>query len=136
MFKKLILICLFVPTISFADCKDYPKNLENCTPSSCKFKHPFGGQLMEKKIIGLQGSKCSTTEAMPRNGKMSCQLTEQMRKAIAKYMRAIDKSKSFSTSTSTSTQKTKSTYKIDGKEVGNPLQAAMENGSCKVSGYN
>ncbi len=135
VYKSLTVTLFFLPIVAFADCSNYPSHLIDCSSFSCKLKHPFAGQMMEKKVIGLEGDKCKTTEEMPNNGKMDCTLGKEMRVAIAKYLENVTNAKSTSTKVSTNMQSTKTTYKIDGKEVSNPLQEAMNNGNCKVSGY-
>jgi hypothetical protein len=89
-------------------CDDYYANLSLCKTFSCKFVHPWGGELKEKKIIGLKGGKCITTEQLPNNGKMNCALTEEMRKAISKY---------------------------PAKESESAMNKVINNGQCKISGY-
>ncbi|MCK5333908.1 MAG: hypothetical protein KAJ24_05310, partial [Candidatus Aenigmarchaeota archaeon] len=46
-------------------CDVFPNRLESCEPFSCKFEHPFTGEIMDKKIIGLVNGKCQYTEEMP-----------------------------------------------------------------------
>jgi len=98
----------FAKELEGKKCDNYYANLSLCKPFSCKFVHPFVGLLMEKKIIGLKGGKCITTEQMPNNGKMSCALTEDMRKAISKS---------------------------PAKEGISALKESMNNGQCEISGY-
>lgn len=133
----LPLILLLSALVAHAEeCGDYARNLESCTPYSCKFKHPFGGNLMEKKILGVEGGKCHTTEQMPNNGMMDCKLDPELRKNISQYLKTIS---TGGTKTSTSVKveagKVAAKYTVNGKDVSNPLQEANTNGSCKVSGY-
>ena len=120
-----------------ADCDTFPDKLDACEPFSCKFEHPFTGEMMEKEVIGLVNSKCQYTEEMPNNGKMDCEYTESMRKAAAQYYRDVATAESVGTSVNADlgSGDVETTYTIDGKEVENPLQEAMDAGQCVISGY-
>ncbi|MCK5475673.1 MAG: hypothetical protein KAI71_03780 [Candidatus Pacebacteria bacterium] len=115
----------------------FPDKLDLCEPFSYKFKHPFTGEMMERKIVGMVNDKCQYTEEMPNNGKMYCEYSEDMRKAIAQYHRDTTIAKSIGTSIEADlgSEEIKITYTIDGKEVENPLQEALDNKQCVISGY-
>ena len=119
------------------DCSAFPSKLHTCDAFSCTFKHPFTGELVERKIIGLENGTCQYSEEMPNNGQMNCAYPEDMRKAVAQYYADIAPTKSTSTSIKIDLQsgQAKTTYTIDGKEVNNPLQEALNNGQCTISGY-
>ena len=120
------------------NCSAFPNKLDLCESFSCKFEHLFTGEIMEKRIIGLVNNKCQYTEEMPNNGKMDCEYSESLRKAIAQYHRDLAVAESIGTSVSgdLGSGDIKMIYTIDGKEVENPLQEAMDSGECIVSGYN
>lgn len=125
-------------TASIAEnCNTFPDKLDSCLPYKCQFQHQLTGQTLIKEITGLNGDKCSYSEQMPNNGNMECQYTENMRKAVAQYYKNMASAESVGTSVNinlgSGEQKTK--YTIDGKEVENPLQEAMDTGQCVVSGY-
>jgi DNA-binding protein YbaB len=129
-------------TIPAKECADFVAKLETCTPYKCIFVHPFTGERMEKRIVEYRDGKCSYTEQMPNGGKMECAYADSMRKAVAKYQKDLEAAtaagKSVGTSVSvkaTTGGKAKTQYTIDGKEVENPLQEALKNGQCKISGY-
>jgi len=119
------------------DCDAFPNKLDLCESFSCKFEHPFTGEIMEKKIIGLVNGKCQYTEEMPNNGKMDCEYSESLRKAVAQYHRDLVIAESAETIVEADLENSdiKITYTIDGKEVENPLQEATTNGQCIISGY-
>ena len=125
------------PETELSGCDAFPNKLDSCESFSCEFEHPFTGELMEKKIIGLVDGKCQYTEEMPNNGKMDCEYTESLRKAVAQYHRDLAASESAGTNVKTDLRSgnVETTYTIDGKEVENPLQEAMTNGQCTISGY-
>ena len=118
-------------------CDVFPDKLDACEPFSCEFEHPFTGEMMEKEVIGLVNGKCQYTEEMPNNGRMDCEYTESMRKAAAQYYRDVAEAESVGTSVNADlgSGDVETTYTIDGKEVENPLQEAMTNGQCTISGY-
>jgi len=118
-------------------CDAFPNKLDLCESFSCKFEHPFTGEIMERKIVGLVDDKCQYTEEMPNNGRMDCEYSESLRKAVAQYYRdlAIAESVGTSVNADLGSGDVKTTYTIDGKEVENPLKEAMYTGECVISGY-
>ena len=118
---KLILITVFLSVPFFANnvfaCSDFHKKITNCTPYSCKFKHPMGKMLgnpnltMERKIIGLKSGKCATEEQMPNNGKMSCNFPESKLSLVSEF------------------------YKTNGKANSDFFNKSMNDGTCNISGY-
>ena len=119
------------------NCDAFPDKLDLCESFSCKFEHPFTGEIMEKKIIELENDKCQYTEEMPNNGRMDCEYSESLRKAVAQYYRdlAIAESVGTNVNADLGSGDVKMTYTIDGKAVDNPLQEAMTNGQCIISSY-
>ena len=111
--------------------------LESCEVYAQGFTHPFTGDLMGKNIAGLTDGKCLYIEDMPRGGKMECRYSEESRKAVAQFYRDTASAKSSGTQAriSLSDGKQELKYTIDGKEVKNPLQESLNNGTCVVSGY-
>ena len=118
-------------------CDAFPNKLDLCESFSCKFEHPFTSEIMEKKIVGSVNDKCQYTEEMPNNGRMDCEYSESLRKAVAQYYRDLAIAESFGTSVNADlgSGDVKTTYTIDGKEVENPLQEAMVSGQCVILGY-
>lgn len=118
-------------------CDAFPGKLESCTKFKCQFTHPITGELMVKEILGLESGKCSYTEQMPNNGRMDCKYTESMRKAVAEYYTELAGAQSSTVRVKADlvSGKSETKYTIDGKEVSNPLQEAMTNGQCVISGY-
>src|SRR3989344_1097297 len=108
-------------------CGSYPDKLDACESFSCKFTHILTGELMERKIIGIEGGKCHYTEQMPNNGLMDCKYSESFRKAIAQSYRDFIASGGNAETEVTMDEsgKTQTKYTIDGKEVESPLQEAM-----------
>lgn len=143
--KKLLVILIFLLLISInAFAQDQKKdilelagNLESCQACTQKFTHPFTGESLEKRIEGIIDGECLYIEEMPNKGKMECRYSEESRKAVAQYYRDLAGAESFGTKANTSagTGKSEITYTIDGKEVKNPLQECMNDGTCVVSGY-
>ncbi|MAE13109.1 hypothetical protein CMO92_00960 [Candidatus Woesearchaeota archaeon] len=118
-------------------CIKFPDKLESCEPFSCEFDHPFTSDLMERQIVGLEDDKCKYSEEMPNNGRMDCEFTESLRKAMAKYHKDIAASESSRTDIKADlgSGDVETTYMIDGKQVQNPLQEALITKQCVISGY-
>ena len=146
MLKKtcsLLLLFFAFASVSFAQDKEdiitFADHLEKCTPFKSEFLHPFSGQKMQREIVGITDDKCLYTEEMPNNGKMTCRYEIEQLPVIAKYYRDVALAKSHSTSAKITShgdkQEVKTTYTINGKEVKNPLQECMKNGTCVISGY-
>ena len=120
-----------------ANCDAFPEKLDSCTKYKCQFTHPMTGETMEKEILGIIDGKCNYVEQMPNNGLMECKYTDSMRKAAAKYYEDVAAAESSGTSVKADlgSGEVETKYTIDGKEVSNPLQEAMTNGQCIISGY-
>lgn len=120
-----------------ANCDAFPDKLSSCTKSKCQFVHPFTGETMEKEITGIIGGKCNYVEQMPNNGKMECNYTASQRTAAAQYYRDIAAAASTGVRMKLDfdSGEQKTTYTIDGKEVKDPLQTFLTDGTCLVSGY-
>ncbi len=123
--------------VSKDECGNLASSLDSCSEFKCEFVHPFTGETMEKKITGIVDGKCNYVEQMPSGGEMECNYTESQRKVAAKYYGDVAKAESskISVSTDTSNWDQKITYEVDGKEVENPLNVFMNDGTCVISGY-
>ena len=128
----------FGEIVQISNCDVFPNKLDLCEPFSCEFKHLFVNEMMERKIVGLIDGRCQYIEEMPNNGEMNCKYPEGLRKAVAQYHRDLALAESIGTSVEAylGSKNVKTTYTIDGKEVKNPLQEAIDNGQCVISGYN
>lgn len=145
IFLGLVVAGFFVLDISAvwaADClqdpAEYAAKLEICEMFSCVFEHPFSGTKMNKHILGLEDNgKCKTQEEMPNKGRMTCQFSEKQRKEVAAYLRKTAKAETIESKTTVDIVggKSKQIEKQDGKTVKNPLNEAMQDGTCVVSGY-
>ena len=74
---------------------------------------------------------------MPNNSRMDWEYSESLRKAVTQYYRDVAAAESAGTSVKADlgSGKTETTSMIDGQEVENPLQEAMDSGACTISGY-
>ena len=141
----LVLSFLFIisSNIHAASHKVYADKLEKCQAFEFKFRHPFTGGMMKKKIIGLnKAGRCVTYEQMPNNGRMDCKYTTVQRKAIAKYLRQIEGKNirfkfniSIKTNMKTTTGNMKTSERVAGKKITNPGNEALKDGTCVISGY-
>ena len=121
-----------IPFGLIGTCTQITQKLPNCERYQCQYHHPFNGELLERKIIGLtKTGTCQYEETLPVNGHLTCKFSEAHRKTIMEYFsnQMQSDSKAF--------PDYKTTYVIDGQEVINPLDAAMYNPKiCTISGYN
>ncbi len=147
MKKTVFIVSIFLLLVSVCsyaqdeqkDMLELAAKLESCEVFSKKFIHPLTGEPMERKIVGIVDGKCLYIEEMPGGGKMECRYSDEERKAVAQFYRDIANAQSsganIKMSMSNDKLEVKSTYTINGKEVENPLQECMENGTCTISGY-
>lgn len=141
MKKTIFIFLLFMPVALFAQNQqekliELADNLESCSTFTQEFEHPFTGATFERKITKTSDTECTFTEGMPNGLLMTCNFSEATRKSVARYYRDLAAADSFGTKTSQSVgedDEQSTTYTIDGKEVENPLQETMENGTCVVS---
>lgn len=119
------------------NCDIFPDKLSSCEKYRCQFAHEFTGETLEKEILGIINGKCDYVEQMPNGGKMECKYTESARKAIAQYYKDVAAAESVGMQVNINLRsgEQKSTYTIDDKKVENPLEEAMNNGTCVLSGY-
>ncbi len=120
-----------------ANCDAFPDKLSTCTKYKCRFIHPFTKETMEKEIKGIIAGRCNYIEEMPNNGKFECNYTESQRIVAAQYYKDIAEAESFGVRSKIDFfgDKEETTYTIDGKEVGNPLQTFINDGTCGMVDY-
>ena len=116
-------------------CEDFPDYLDLCTPYKCQFSHPFTGETMVKAVVGEKAGICIYVEEMPNAGQMNCRYNPELRTAIAQYYRDVAAARTTDVDVQVTEDRIRATYRIDGKEVENPLQEAMSNGQCEILGY-
>ncbi len=116
---------------------EFITNLIICATYKTTFIHPLTGDVLEKEIQGMVDGKCNYTEQMPNNGRMDCKYTESMLGAIVSYHKDLASAEDFGMELQSDSNSgaPKVTYTIDGKEVENPLQEALDTGMCVISGY-
>src|SRR3989344_4012001 len=115
----------------------FADKLDSCAKYKSSFVHPFTGENMYREILGVIAGKCNYVEQMPNGGKMECKYVESDRITVAQYYKdmANAESEEVNISGNLFNEKPKITYKVNGKEVENPLQAALNNGTCVISVY-
>lgn len=119
------------PEIVFAD------KLSSCTKYKATFKQSVTGETLEKEVMGVVNEKCSYIEQMPNGGKMQCEYTVSERIVVAQYYKDLAMAESTGTNLNVNLEsgEQKTTYTINSKVVDNPLQEAINNGVCVISGY-
>lgn len=119
------------------NCNTFPDKLSTCTKYKCQFVHPLTRGTMQKEITGIIGGKCNYIEEMPNNGKMECNYTQSQRTVAAQYYKDVAAAETTGTNlhVDLGSGEQKTTYTIDGKEVENPLNTFLNDGTCIISGY-
>lgn len=117
------------------ECPDFAKNLDSCTASACTFRHPFTGETMERRILGLRGDVCAYVEQMPNGGSMECSYTPAMRRSVAAFFTVTQEAQSVGTRARSGSGQSSSQTTIDGRPVANPLNEALRSGACTIKGY-
>lgn len=119
------------------NCGDFPERLTSCTEYQCQFIHPLSGETMSREIQGIIDGKCVYIEEMNNGMQMECRYSESFRKAVAQYYSDIEYAESleFEINLDLGSDELATKYWIDGEEVGDPLQEALDTGVCFVSGY-
>lgn len=121
-------------------CDQFPDQLIACNPYKCQFIHPLTQEPMIREIVGIVENNCYYLEQMPNDGQMECHLDESTRLKIAQFYKDFDQAKNISVEISGELSpdgvdvETKEV--VDGQEIlENPLQEALDNGMCEISGY-
>ena len=118
------------------ECAELADRLEACQPYRCAFTHPFTGARMQREVKGMAAGKCVYEEQMPGRGRMGCHYTPQQARAVARYYRSfMGSQRDVSVTVEMGPGASKTTRREGGEIVNNPLQAAMADGTCVVSGY-
>ncbi|MGV8087260.1 MAG: hypothetical protein ACP5N1_06540 [Candidatus Woesearchaeota archaeon] len=123
-------------TNTYPTCDLLPENLESCSSYTCNFIHPFTEETMTREILGINGTACQYVEEMPYDGLIECNYDFNTRNVIAQFYRDIVISENQET-TGIDMYNTNlaTTYEFNGKMVSNPMQQAIINGQCIISGY-
>lgn len=116
------------------------QNLTSCTATKLEYTHIFDGKKYVKEVVGkLEDNKCYYTESMPNNGKMDCYFSDQQTQAIAEYTNKLVETTTIESATHVDLgpdeSSSQTVEKLDGVEVINPWNTALQDGSCVVSGY-
>src|SRR6056297_599448 len=129
--KKLsaIFMITIVGLTMLSSCTSDENKLRTDTVESTEaIVHPFSGEELTRKVVGLNADGlCEYKEEMPGDGLMTCTYSEKTREVIAQYYKDQSLSSSFAG--------TNTMYVLNGKSVENPLDEAMKNGDCIISGY-
>jgi hypothetical protein len=119
-----------------AECAEFAQMLETCTPYTCQFTHPLTGTLLTREIVGIEDGTCVYNEQMPENQVLSCNYSLEVRVAVANYYRDIMSTETVGEDTETSGFGSElgapKSYTIDGVEVNDPNQEALDRGECSV----
>jgi hypothetical protein len=113
--------------------------IAECKVFEESFRHPLTGELLKRYIHGVKNNRCFYEEQMPNNGLMTCHYSLSRLPDIAWFYahpEAFENMKVNSFTQFVDGQPvTKNTYTVDGKEISHPLNEALEQKECKISGY-
>ncbi len=112
------------PAVS-ADCSLLPDSLEKCESFHCPVINPATKEVMMRDVFGAIDNICQYSEGLPEGKRMNCQLTEDMRMALASQYRHM-----LALKAGTETSKEAPKYTVGGKEIANPRQEAINSGQC------
>lgn len=120
-----------------SNCDAFPDKLELCESYKCEFTHPITQELMQRQITGYQGDNCNYIEEMPNSGQMECNFPKDSLEEYARFYRDSLSARTHGVEVNINftSGETETKYTINGVEVENPLQEAMINGQCMISGY-
>jgi len=134
-----------------SDCAEFPDMLESCTPYKCETENPLKIKVEGKPLVivneihGIVDGKCHYTSSVSDGGGTECYFTDEMRNVVAQSSRDLLSGGKVKTETRVSSEGTVESvitidgkevkYIIDGKEVSNPMQEALDNGQCVIFGY-
>ena len=86
-----------------------------------RFKHFMTGDILEKRIVGLEDGRILYIEEIPGGYEMECRYSPESARTIAQYYRDC---------ADAGGEPSGKTYIINGKEVENPLQECGDIGEC------
>lgn len=113
--------------------------LLECSPTKISFSHPLTGAVYEKRVVGIFDGLCVYTEQLPYNGLIECNYSEEERTEVVNMYKAINETGTYNVNTrvvlNPGETETESTYTVDGVELVNPLQTAIDDGTCVITGY-
>jgi len=96
-------------------------NLERGEPYVQRFKHFMTGDILERRIIGVEDGNLLYIEEMPGGFRLECRYSPESVKTVAQYYRDC---------ANAGGEPSGKTYIINGKEVENPLQECINIGEC------
>ncbi len=119
--------------------KELAAHIETCSLLEQKYEHPFTGDSLLRSIRGFEGDECHYIEELPGGGRMECFYPRDKIPAIADFYlhpTRFEGAKIESHTEFVDDQPVTTTrYIVDGEVIFHPLGESMENGECKVLGY-
>lgn len=110
------------------------ENFSKCSPFKQKFNHAMTKEPLEREILGMKRGFCLFKEGMPNNGMLKCAYHKTYLSKISAYYKKVAGLKNAA-SVKFSYDGEKSVTIVDGEELSDPMQDALETGNCKVTGY-
>ena len=84
-----------------------------------------------RKISGINTEKCHTSEDLPNGGQIKCSFSSQQQKEIAEFIQANPEANLANTEITLNFSS--NTYNVTAEENKNPIQLAIDNGTCQIS---
>ncbi len=113
--------------------------IHDCTEYEETFEHPFTGDEMTRTVNGIVDEGCQYSEQLPGDGLMSCLFSMERLPAIADFYANAEKYENMQVSSNTEfvdgLAVTTNTYIVDGEPYDHPIDAALRDGECVISGY-
>ncbi|MCK4635517.1 MAG: hypothetical protein KAT32_01520 [Candidatus Moranbacteria bacterium] len=73
------------------------ESLLKCSPNKESFKHPFSGETLNRKVVGLENDKCVYEEQMPGSMTLRCKYSKESLKNVVEYHKRLTDSSSIKT---------------------------------------
>lgn len=128
-----------VPEVSEDEYEGFPAALLNCTAFEESYLHPWTGRPLTRIVHGVTEERCVVEEEMPGDGLMACRYPLALMPAVADYYANSEKYERMAITSHTEFVDgepiTTNTYLLDGEPYDHPVDTALSDGDCMVSGY-
>ena len=127
------------PEVSVEDYEGLPAAIADCEEYADTYRHPWTGDQMRRSVFGIIDDRCHFGEQLPGDGLMTCQFSFDRLPAVADFYANAEKYENMEVSSNTEfidgVAVTTNTYIVDGEPYDHPIDAALRDGECVVSGY-
>lgn len=127
------------PEVDVEDYEGLPAAIYDCEEYNETFRHPWTGDQMRRTVFGIIEDRCHFGEQLPGGGLLTCQFSMERLPAVADFYANAEKYENMEISSNTEffdgVAVTTNTYIVDGEPYDHPIDVALRDGECVVSGY-